>query len=86
MLAKQIWGASDQPIFGHTPNLNDVIRNQSVAARDQIERGFRFSDPRQTLEQNAQSINIQQNAVSHDYRRKHLLQERSNQLDGFRTQ
>ena len=71
---------ADQGVFTDSADLNDIVRDQTMAALDQLQSRFRLTDAALAGDQKAHAVNVYQNTVDGNKGRKSYIEP----ADGFR--
>ena len=81
-MADDLRRSTDESLVGYALDLDRVVRDQAMTALDQLDRGLRLADARVTEQQNALAVDLNENAVERDARRKLHAQGRNEGIDG----
>ena len=71
---RDLGSGSDQRLLTDLSDLHDVVRDQTVAALDQLQRHLRFADAALARDQDANAVDVDQDAVDRDAGRKAHIQ------------
>src|SRR5256885_10048860 len=76
VVLRQLVAAADQEVIAAARDVDDVVRDQPVAALHQVEHAFALADSRLTEEQEPHAEHVGERGVHAGGRREHVVQER----------
>ena len=72
-MADDFGRGADQGLVRHALDLDRIVRNQAVAALDQLDGSLGFTDARIAQQQHAFAVDLNEHAVQRDARREIYL-------------
>src|SRR2546423_12850115 len=76
VVLRQLVAAADQDVVAAPRDVDDVVRDQAVAALHQVEHAFALADPRLAEEQQTHAEHVGERRVHAGAGREHVVQER----------
>src|SRR2546423_12049707 len=83
VVLRQLVAAADQDVVAAPRDVDDVVRDQAVAALHQVEHAFALADPRLAEEQQPHAEHVGERGVHAGGRREHVVQERPEAAGGL---
>src|SRR5947209_6986846 len=85
VLAQEVGRAARELAGPRAPHLDEVVGDELVAAHDEVERALRLPHPALALDEDAEAVEVEQDAVAHLARRERFFQVLGDGADGDRA-